>query len=67
MVKKMKESEGLFEPFSNMRFMNDVENRLVMEDSYGNRAEVIFRPGAYKQAMDLCMKNLIEKQNKNRN
>lgn len=64
-MKDVEESEGLFTPFSNMKFMNDVvENRLIMEDSYGNKVQVMFRPGAYKQAIELCMKNLIEKQNK---
>lgn len=55
--------EGLVNPFSNMRFMNEVvENRLIMEDSHGNKAEIIFRPGYYEQAVDLGCKELIRKQ-----
>lgn len=55
--------EGLFKPFSNIRFMNDVvENRLIMEDSHGNKTEIIFRPGYYEQAVDLGYKELIRKQ-----
>lgn len=56
-------SEGLVNPFSNMRFMNEVvENRLIMEDSHGNKAEIMFRPGYYEQAIDLGYRELIRKQ-----
>lgn len=57
----MKENiiEGMNDPFSNMRFMNGkVENRLIMEDVYGNKVEILYRPGAYDQAVDLGMKKL---------
>ena len=57
----MKENiiEGMNVPFSNMRFMNEkVENRLIMEGVYGNKVEILYRPGAYDQAVDLGMKKL---------
>ena len=51
--------EGMNDPFSNMRFMNEkVENRLIMEDTYGNKVEILYRPGAYDQAVDLGTKKL---------
>ena len=59
----MKENiiEGMNDPFSNMRFMNEkVENRLIMEDTYGNKVEILYRPGAYDQAIDLGTKKLNE-------
>ena len=47
--------------FQKMRFMNEkVENRLVMEDAYGNKVEILYRPGAYDQAIDLGTKKLNE-------
>ena len=55
----MKENiiEGMNGSFSNMRFMNEkVENRLIMEDTYGNKVEILYRPGAYDQAVDLGTK-----------
>lgn len=57
----MKENiiEGMNNPFSNMRFVNEkVENRLIMEDVYGNKVEILYRPCAYDQAVDLGMKKL---------
>ena len=49
------------DPFSNMRFMNEkVENRLIMEDAYGNKVEILYRPGAYEQAIDLGTKKLAK-------
>lgn len=57
----MKENiiEGMNDPFSNVRFMNEkVENRLIMEDAYGNKVEILYRPYAYDQAVDLGMKKL---------
>lgn len=59
----MKENiiEGMNDPFSNMRFMNEkVENRLIMEDAYGNKVEILYRPGTYDQAVDLGMKKLAK-------
>ena len=59
----MKENiiEGMNVPFSKMRFMNEkVENRLIMEDSYGNKVEILYRPGAYEQAIDLGTKKLAK-------
>ena len=51
--------EGMNVPFSKMRFMNEkVENRLIMEDTNGNKVEILYRPGAYDQAVDLGMKKL---------
>ena len=42
-----------------MSFMNrKVENRLIMEDVYGNKVEILYRPGAYDQAVDLGTKKL---------
>ena len=53
--------EGMNVPFSKMRFMNEkVENRLIMEDAYGNKVEILYRPGTYDQAVDLGMKKLSE-------
>ena len=37
-----------------------VENRLIMEDAYGNKVEILYRPGTYDQAVDLGMKKLSE-------
>ena len=59
----MKENiiEGMNVPFSKMRFMNEkVENRLIMEDTNGNKVEILYRPGAYDQAVDLGMKKLAK-------
>ena len=59
----MKENiiEGMNGSFSNMRFMNEkVENRLIMEDTYGNKVEILYRPGVYDQAIDLGTKKLNE-------
>ena len=59
----MKENiiEGMNVPFSKMRFMNEkVENRLIMEDAYGNKVEILYRPGAYEQAIDLGTKKLAK-------
>ena len=51
--------EGMNVPFSKMRFMNEkVENRLIMEDTNGNKVEILYRPGAYDQAVDLGTKKL---------
>lgn len=61
MKKNEFESEGLFKPFSNLRFMNNAENHLIMRDSYGNKVEILFRPGHYKQAVDLGYKELAKK------
>ena len=33
-----------------------------MEDSHGNKAEIMFRPGYYEQAIDLGYRELIRKQ-----
>ena len=53
--------EGMNDPFSNMRFMNEkVENRLIMEDAYGTKAEILYTPGAYEQAIDLGTKKLAK-------
>ena len=57
----MKENiiEGMNDPFSNMRFMNEkVENRLIMEDAYGNKVEILYRSCAFEQAVDLGTKKL---------
>lgn len=51
MKKNESQDEGLFKPFSNLRFMNNAENHLIMEDSTGNKVEILFRPGCYEQAM----------------
>lgn len=51
MKKNESQDEGLFKPFSNLRFMNNAENHLIMEDSTGNKVEKLFRPGCYEQAM----------------
>ena len=59
----MKENiiEGMNDSFSNMRFMNEkVESRLIMEDAYGNKVEILYRPGAYDQVFDLGMKKLAK-------
>ena len=59
----MKENiiEGMNDTFSNMRFMNEkVENCLIMEDAYGNKVEILYRPGAYEQAVDLGTKKLAK-------
>ena len=59
----MKENiiEGMNGSFSNMRFMNEkVEDRLIMEDTYGNKVEILYRPCAYDQAIDLGTKKLNE-------
>lgn len=54
-------NEGMNKPFSNMRFMNEkVENCLIMEDIHGNKVEILYRPGAYDQAVDLGTKKLRE-------
>lgn len=60
MKKNESQDEGLFKPFSNLRFMNNAENHLIMEDSTGNKVEILFRPGCFKQAMDLGHKELAK-------